>query len=133
LRSFEQRFLHNSSKVYREKERSQTAPTFKKGFHETLFECLHSALATALGEDVASTFDYAIQQSLGLSANEFKEKPLEAIEGLRSILGKAGFKVVEPVIKDQIKRTFAIREDIKSIDFTEIAKIAERNYLRAEF
>lgn len=104
---------------------------FEKGFHETLLDCFHTAMVKTLGKDVTSTFEYAIQQNLGLSVNEFKEKPLEAIEGLRSILGNVGFKVVEPAIRVQIKQAFNIQEDIKSLAFAQIAKIAERNYLRS--
>ena len=87
-------------------------------------------MVDTLGKDVASTFEYAIQQNLKLSAIAFKEKPIEAVECLRSILGKTGFKVVEPAIRDRIRETFEIQEDLRTLDFRQLEKIAERNYLR---
>lgn len=104
-----------------------------KGFHETFFDCVHDGVESVIGGEATKTFDYAIQQRTGFANEEVRKKPLEVIQELRIILGKTGFEMLEPAIKNSIKETFNIHEKLSSLSLEDIFKIAERNFLKADF
>lgn len=101
---------------------------YDKGFHATLFDCVNEELISVLGRDSVLTFYYLIRKRVNLREEEFAQKPIEVLEGLRSVLGEHGFRVVERGLLSNIKRSFSIKEDC--VTLRQSIELARRNYLR---
>lgn len=77
----------------------------EKGFNSTIFECIETALKK-LGESVAASILYQIEEKYKLPRQEFASRPLEMVKFLRTFLGPAGSAVVEKLIMKEIIASF---------------------------
>lgn len=105
--------------------------TFDKGFNATLFESIDNALVAILGKEAVSTFYFAVEEKFRIPKGEFSQRPLEVLEGLKTILGDAGFGVLQAGIKSKVRDRFGVEESISNITFEQLVNLARGNYIRA--
>ncbi len=108
----------------------KTSENFTKGFNPTLYDAIDTALVSVLGKEATSTFYYHIRVKHGLSEKELKERPLEVLQYMEELLGKAGFAVLTPAILVQIAETFSL--EAKPTNIKLAIEQAKKNYLVSE-
>lgn len=98
-----------------------------QGFNSAVFNCMDRALSSILGRPATDSLYFAIQLELSLVDDGLEKNPLKIIEGLRAILGQAGYSVLEPAMINEVKSHFEISGGRK--DLHALVEESKRKYL----
>jgi hypothetical protein len=101
-----------------------------QSYNGIIFQCVDSAVSAVLGRDSRATLFYAIQIKFNMNEGELQRSPLKVIEGLNSILGSAGYVVLEPAIISEIKSRFGISHR-KASDLHSVLEESRKLFLKS--
>ncbi|MHB1868023.1 MAG: hypothetical protein ACYCPP_03660 [Nitrososphaerales archaeon] len=100
----------------------------QKGFNGEIFICIEKAFES-LGESVALSFFYQIENKFHFPREEFAAKPIEFMNCLKELLGNSGSVIIERLIVREIRSAFNLRVSPSNATMEGAVAEAKRKFL----